>query len=79
MADESLGARVQFADRTQTEFCVGDVDALLPWEHPARTVWAYVEGLDLSPWYGAIRAARGGWTRCAIRTRRISGCGAASG
>ena len=31
----------------------------MPLDHPARSVWAYVEGLDLSPWYSAILAVEG--------------------
>ena len=32
------------------------IDELLEADHPARAVWSYVEGLDLSPLYGRIRA-----------------------
>jgi transposase len=33
------------------------LDDLLAPEHPARAVWAFVEGLDLAPLYGLIRAS----------------------
>src|SRR4051812_32079356 len=32
------------------------IDELLDADHPARAVWAYVEGLDLAPLYDRIRA-----------------------
>jgi transposase len=35
------------------------LDQLLPNDHPARLVWAYVEGLDLTPLYQAIQARQG--------------------
>jgi transposase len=35
------------------------LDQLLPPEHTARVVWAYVERLDLSPWLQAIQAVAG--------------------
>lgn len=58
--NESQGLpRLQTADRSQLEFCVMDLEALVPEDHTVRSVWAYVEGLDLSPWYGTIRAVEG--------------------
>ena len=72
MTDEACRARVQFADRTQTGFCVTDLESLLPRDHPARSVWAYVEGLDLSPWYEAIRAVEGHAGRDAIDPRILT-------
>jgi len=32
------------------------IDELLEPDHPARAVWSYVEGLDLTPLYDRIRA-----------------------
>ena len=32
------------------------IDELLEADHPARAVWSYVQGLDLTPWYDRIRA-----------------------
>jgi transposase len=43
-----------------------DLDGLLPADHRARLVWEFVEGLDLSPLYTAIRAVDGGAGRPAI-------------
>src|SRR5437764_784200 len=51
--------RLRRADRQQVVFRAGPLDALIPDDHPARTVWAYVEGLDLSVLYDRIRAREG--------------------
>lgn len=52
--------RVQRPVRHQLEWVSSDLDSLLPDEHQARTVWSYVEKLDLSAAYAAIRAVEGG-------------------
>jgi transposase len=52
--------RLRFANRQQVEMRTCALDALLPEEHPARTVWAYVAGLDLSDLLGKIKAVAGG-------------------
>jgi transposase len=36
-----------------------DLEGLLPEDHRARIVWAYVEGLDLTPVYQPIQAVDG--------------------
>ena len=51
--------RVQEANHAQVELRPMDLEALLPAEHRARAVWAFVEGLDLSRFYAAIRAVEG--------------------
>ena len=48
--------RLRTANREQIVFRAAPLDALLPQEHPARIVWAYVEGLDLTPLYDRIQA-----------------------
>ena len=52
-------ARYQTANRTQVELTPCDLEALLPPGHAARLVWRFVEGLDLSAWYAAIKAREG--------------------
>lgn len=52
--------RVRYAVRNQVEFQECSLDELLPEEHEARTVWAYVCGLDLSELYARIAAVEGG-------------------
>jgi transposase len=51
--------RYQTANRTQVELRPCDLEELLPPGHAARLVWRFVEGLDLSALYGAIRAREG--------------------
>ena len=48
--------RFQRAQRRQIEWRPLSLDQLLPEEHPARLVWAYVESLDLSELYEKIQA-----------------------
>jgi transposase/IS5 family transposase len=48
--------RLRLAQRHQLEFRSASLDQLLPPEHPARIVWAFVETLDLSTLLGQIRA-----------------------
>ena len=67
-ADSSSTAapRVQRPNRAQLELRPVDLESLLPADHRARIVWAFVEGLDLTALYGAIRAVEGGAGRPAI-------------
>lgn len=58
--------RVLRPDRAQLEMRAVDLDGVLPADHRARVVWQFVEGLDLSPLYGAIRAVEGQAGRPAI-------------
>ena len=51
--------RLRTANRDQIVFRTVALDELIPDDHPARVVWDYVEGLDLSPLYGAIKAVEG--------------------
>jgi transposase len=53
---------VRSPQRDQVELRAFDLDAVLPPDHRARTVWAFVQALDLAPLYGRIRsvAGRGG-------------------
>ena len=52
-------ARYLRADRSQTRWDFIDVEALLPSDHRARIVWSFVESLDLSPLYDAIKSREG--------------------
>jgi transposase len=52
--------RMRFASRTQIEFQHCSLDDLLSPDDPARIVWDYVLGLDLSPILGGIAAVEGG-------------------
>lgn len=59
-------ARVMSAQRDQLELRACDLDSLLPAEHAARTVWAFVQSMDLAPLYARIKAVQGGAGRPAI-------------
>jgi transposase len=48
--------RLRTANREQIVFRAAPLDAIIPQDHPARIVWAYVEGLDLAPLYDRIKA-----------------------
>ncbi len=52
--------RYQRPNRAQVELRACDLEALVAEDHPVRTVWAFVEGIDLSPLYQGIRAVEGG-------------------
>jgi transposase/ribosomal protein L34 len=52
-------ARFLRADRVQTRWDFIDLEALLPNDHRARIVWAFVESLDLSAFYDAIGSREG--------------------
>jgi transposase len=52
--------RVMRAQRNQLELRPCDLDSLLSADHPVRTVWAFVQSLDLAPLYARIRSVEGG-------------------
>lgn len=58
-AAEDGAPRYQTANRTQVELAPCDLEALLPPGHAARLVWRFVDGLDLSAFYAAIKAREG--------------------
>jgi transposase len=60
------GLQLATAERRQVEWQMSCLDELLPEDHRARQVWTYVEGLDLSRLYGAIKSREGEAGRPAI-------------
>jgi transposase len=52
-------ARVMSPQRHQVELRPVDLDALLAPDHPARTVWAFVQALDLAALYATIKSVSG--------------------
>jgi transposase len=58
-SDVDGAPRFETANRTQIELTPTDLEALLPPGHAARLVWRFVEGLDLTAFYDAIRAREG--------------------
>ncbi len=58
--------RLRTANRDQIVFRAASLDDLIPDDHPARLVWDYVDGLDLSPVYDRIQAVERGPGRAPI-------------
>jgi len=52
-------ARVVRPVRNQVQFVMEELDALVPEDHVVRAIWAFLERLDLSDFYAAIRAVPG--------------------
>lgn len=52
-------ARFVRPDRNQLQWDMIDLEALLAADHRARLVWAFVESLDLAPFYDLIAAREG--------------------
>src|SRR5829696_7290119 len=50
----SRTARVSRPHRTQVEMQLFSLEQMVPADHRARLVWAYVAGLDLEPFYADI-------------------------
>ena len=57
--------RVLRANRAQLFLRPMDLESLLAQDHPARAVWDFVTGLDLSPLYAEIHSVEGQAGRCA--------------
>jgi transposase len=51
--------RLREPQRDQIEWRSMDIDTLIGMDHPARTIWAYVEGLDLRELEDAIKSREG--------------------
>ena len=65
-AGAQSAARVLLAERNQIELRAMDLEATISLDHPARNVWALVEGLDLTALYSAIGSVEGRAGRAAI-------------
>lgn len=57
--ESSAPARTRKPDRKQMVLLPCSLEDLLPPEHPARTIWAVLEKLDLSRFYEPIRSRQG--------------------
>jgi transposase len=55
----SSAARLQRPERHQMAIDERSLDQLLPPDHVARTVWTYVDGLDLTPLLDRVKAVAG--------------------
>ena len=58
--------RLMKPQRDQIELRAFDLDSLLAVDHAARTVWAFVQSLDLAPLHARIRSLEGSAGRPAI-------------
>lgn len=58
--------RLASPERRQYRLVPSCLDDVLPEDHPARSIWFYVEGLDLTEFYKAIKAVEGAPGRPAI-------------
>lgn len=61
--------RLRVAQRDQIEFRACRWNDLLPADHQARTVWSFVETLDLAPLHRRMKAVEGNAGRAAIDPR----------
>src|SRR5438034_7055076 len=61
--------RYEAPNRSQVELYPCDLETLLPPGHAARLVWHFVNGLDLTTFYAAIRAREGQPGRAPIDPR----------
>src|SRR3954470_5487780 len=61
--------RLRRANRDQVVYRALPLDALLPADHTARIIWAYVEALDLAKLHDAIGSLHGGSGRAATDPR----------
>ena len=57
--EQRPAARVIEANRAQTRFVMMDLESLLPADHAARAVWAFVDRLDLGEFYERIQSREG--------------------
>ena len=67
--EQEGAARTIGANREQMRIAMFDLEQMLPQEHQARAVWGYVERLDLSGFYDAIRSREGKAGRPAVDPR----------
>lgn len=58
--------RVQRPERTQIEWRSAALDQLIPRDHRVRSVWHYVESLDVAALYQGIQSVEGGVGRDAV-------------
>ena len=72
-APKSGAPRIARPVRNQMELVPAELDSLIPADHQVRTVWAFVEAMDLSAWLAHIRVVEGGAGRTAIDPRILLG------
>ena len=65
-ATQDRAPRALVAERNQIELRPMDLEATISLDHPARSVWAFIERLDLSALYAEIGSVEGRAGRAAI-------------
>src|SRR5512139_533156 len=65
--------RLKRANRSQIGWQVADLDSLLAEDHKARIVWAWVQGVDVSPLEAEVKAVEGQAGQNAIDPRILLG------
>ena len=73
MSEKQGGPRIVEANRMQTRLVPMDLEGLLPADHQARAVWAFVERLDLSAFHEVIKSREGSAGRPAIDPQILLG------
>lgn len=68
---DGLEVRVKRPERSQVMMHTMSLDEMIRPEHPVRSVWRYVEHLDLSAFYQNIQAVKGGAGRAAVDPRML--------
>jgi transposase len=66
---DGFRVRVKTAQRNQVMMRLHTLEELIREDHPVRSVWRYVESLDLSDFYQDIQAVEGGVGRDAVDPR----------
>ena len=64
-AEVSGGVRLRVPERSQIGMQVAALDDLISEDHPVRSVWAFVEGLEIGALYDSIKSREGGVGRAA--------------
>jgi transposase len=73
MSEKQGAPRMVEANRMQTRLVPMDLEGLLPADHQARAVWAFVERLDLSGFHELIKSREGRAGRPAIDPQILLG------
>jgi transposase len=68
--DDRAVVRLEKPERTQVEMNLSSLEERIPWDHPVRNVWDFVERLDLSKMHKEFRSVLGGPGR-SVKDRRI--------
>lgn len=68
--ERSGTVRIERPERNQIEMRIEALDDRIPWDHPVRTIWEFVERLDFDNVHAAFKSFAGGPGR-SVKDRRI--------